>query len=188
MPMIDISDDTNARLQKVAKPLIDTYDSVIRRLLDLQETESANNVEDRAGPGTPLSDDGRMMLFDWRNPPSLKHTSVIEASFEGEQIDRSSCYWNNIMMRVIVAARKAGKSSDELFAMLFVNREKGQKSEQGYKYIDEIGFSVQGQDSQAAFRQIYDLAEKMGFKMDITFRWQSKEDAAFPNRHGRVSI
>jgi hypothetical protein len=188
MPTIDISTETNARLQKIAKPLVDTYDTVIKRLLDLQETTGAIKPDERAGPGTPLSDDGRMMVFDWRNPPSLKHTSVIEASFQGERIDRSACYWNNIMMRVIVAARKAGKSSDELFTMLFVNRDKGQKSDHGYKYVGEIGFSVQGQDSQAAFRQAYDLAEKMGFKLDVTFRWQSKEDAAFPNRQGRVSI
>lgn len=188
MPNIDISEDTNLRLQKIAKPLVDTYDTVIARLLDLQDKLDGITLDDPAGPGAPLSDDGRTMMFDWRNPPSLKHTSIMEASFQGQPIDRNSCYWNNIMMRVIVAAGKAGKSSDELFDMLFVNRERGQKSDFGFKYLDEVGFSVQGQDSNAAFRQCFDLADKMGFKLDITFRWQPKDDAAFPNRQGRASV
>ncbi|MFT8948270.1 MAG: hypothetical protein ABF876_17390 [Acetobacter aceti] len=187
MPTIDISDDTNARLQKIAKPLVDTYDTVIARLLESHENATSLGMNTPA-PGTPLKDDGRTMLFDWTNPPALAHTTVTQVSLNGELFPKSECYWNTIMVKVIQQTRKFGKSAAEILDLLFVNAKIGQETENGFKFLHDVGLSVQGQDSNAAFRQAFELANKMGFKLEVHFRWQPNEKALHPNRNGLFDL
>ena len=190
MPDVTISSATVARLQKIATPLVDSYDTVIQRLLDAYETSNVFDIPGTtdAGLGQPIKDDGGMMLFNWRNPPSLAHTTIREVNLNGEQFEKSDNFWNNIMFALIRAAHKHGKTTDQLNNLLFVNHQIGKKDDHGYKFMPDVGLSVQGQNSDNAFRQAYTLAEHMKFKLDVFFRWQNKPEAAFPSRSGAFTI
>jgi len=190
VPSIDIDEATNLRLQSMAKPLVDTYDSVIRRLLDLYEqgSSAATPAPTTVMPGAPLTDDGRIMTFDWRNPPQLAHTTVTAVNLEGVMFPKADCYWNTIMIRVIKLMSEQGHDASAIKDALSVNAMVGQKVDNGYKYLPSVGISVQGQDSNAAFRQAFELADKLGIKLEVQFRWQNKEEALYPNRVGSFIV
>jgi len=190
MPNVEIASDTMARLQKIAVPFTDTPDTVIQRLLDAYATPDVLDIPGTkpAGPGQPVKDDGAVMLFDWRNPPVLAHTTINQVVLNGEQFAKGDNYWNTIMYALIRAAYKHGKTADQLNKLLFVNHAMGMKSDNGYKFMHDIGLSIQGQNSDNAFRQSFALAEHMKFKLEVFFRWQNKPEAAFPNRTGIFTI
>lgn len=186
MPTIEISTDTMQRLQSIATPFTDTPDTVIQRLLSTSAAAAvaAPAISVPTAPGAPIKDDGRTMLFDWQNPPQLAHTTVVQVTLNGEAFAKGDCYWNTIMVRVIKAAFGHGLDANQIVSKLFVNAAIGQKTDNGYKFLPDIGISVQGQDSNGGFRQSFDLAHKMGFKLEVHFRWQNKAEAAFPNKNG----
>ena len=188
MPTIEISDTTHNRLQAVAKPLVDTYDTVIARLLDQFEKGEGQSAAASAAPGEPIADDGRKMEFNWRNPPSLTHTTILSVNLNGSNFVKGDAYWNTILLRVIEAAHKQGMDKEALFAFLTVNKHMGEKTINGFKYVSDVGISFQGATSETAFRQIFELASHCGMKLQLHFRWQGKEDAAYPNREGFFRI
>ena len=57
--------------------------------------------------------------------------------------------------------------------MLIVNSIAGRKDDNGYKYLPEIGISVQGQDANGAWRQTYELASRFGMSLEVLFTWQA---------------
>lgn len=190
MPNVDISENTVVRLQKFAKPLVDTFDTVIQRLLDAYEENDVFDIPGTkpAGPGQPIKDDGATKLFNWRNPPVLAHTTVYQVTLNGETFSKGDTYWNTIMYAVIRAAHKHGKTAEQLNQLLFVNHAIGMKTDNGYKFMNDIGLSIQGQNSDNAFRQAFELAAHMKFTLEVFFRWQNKPEAAFPNETGAFTI
>lgn len=189
MPTIEISDATNARLQGMAMPLVDTYETVITRLLDaFEKGERQSHPTTSAAPGAPIGEAGQKMEFDWRNAPSLTHTTITSVNLDGNNFVKSDTYWNTILLRVIEAAHKNGMSKEAIFAFLKVNKYMGEKTINGFKYVPDVGISFQNGNSETAFRQIFDLASHCGMKLELHFRWQGKEDAAYPNREGFFRI
>jgi hypothetical protein len=181
----ELSERTVSRLQKIAIPLQDTYDTVIARLLDEFE---ARQVDKPKKSGEPLKTEGNVMFFDPHSPPPLGFTTLTQVVLNGEQFAKSDTYWNKVMNRVILEAGKRGHDADAIFKMLTVNAFVGEKTDNGYVYLSEVGLSVQGQDSNAAFRQAFQLAEAMGFKLTVVFYWQDNEKAAYPNQRGAFEI
>lgn len=185
MASADLKDTTVARLQKHAIPLQDTYDSVINRLLDAYE--AAQSVQPKK-PGEPLKIEGNTMHFDPNNAPPLGFTTLTQVVLNGEQFAKADTYWNKVMNRVIIEAAKAGNDADALFKMLTINAAIGEKTDNGYTYLPEAGLSVQGQDSNAAFRQAFQLAEALRINLKVYFYWQDNEKAAYPNQRGLFEI
>lgn len=190
MATAEISDATNSRLQAIAIPLVDTHDSVIGRLLDHWEATKSNSPR-FVKPGQPINTlgDGTMQ-FDPANPPSLAFTSCIQIVISGEQLAKGDTYWNTMMYHMIRTVKKQKNfDSDMIFSMLSIaNAEVGIKEDNGYKFLPDVGISVQGQDSNAAFRQAYILAVLNGIKFSVHFNWQNNEKAAYPNLRGYMEF
>lgn len=188
MPKVDLSDITSSRLQKIAVPLEDTYDSVIGRLLDLYES-THSTVPRLLAPGQPIRvlEDGTME-FSPANPPSLRFTTVHQAVVDNNQLPRGDTYWNSMMNLAIRLARSSGMDAEAIVAMLFVNAIVGRKDEDGYKYMPDLGISVQGQDSNAAFRQFYSICSLINIHFTVFFSWQMNEKAAFPGQRGYFEL
>jgi len=190
MPAIEISDPTNSRLQAVAIPLSDTHDSVIARLLDHWENTKLN-LPKPVQQGAPIATlENGMMQFDPANPPPLTFTTCIQIVIAGEQLSKVDTYWNNMMYQMIRTVKKQkGLDTPAIFSMLSIaNAEIGQKEDNGYKFMPDIGLSVQGQDSNAAFRQAYQLAVLAGIKFAVFFNWQNNGKAAYPNQRGYMEL
>jgi len=187
MPSVEIADVTSARLQAIATPLVDTYDSVIVRLLDRWDATAPNQPK-VFEPGQPVrTEEDGTMVFDPANPPQLSFTSCIHILINGKALGGGDTNWNSMMLAVIRELHKKGLDAPTIHSMMGIaNSEVGVKEVHGYKYLHDVGLSVQGQDSNAAFKQAYHLAIMSGVSFHVLFKWQNKEKAVYPNRKGRL--
>tara|TARA_B100000678_G_scaffold260026_1_gene240584 strand:- start:494 stop:1066 length:573 start_codon:yes stop_codon:yes gene_type:complete len=188
-PNASISEDTNARLQAIATPLVDTHDSVIARLLDHWE-KTKGSAPKISKPGQPVStmEDGKL-VFEPSNLPSLGFTTPKQIVIDGVQLPKSDTYWNSMLNFIIRLIHAKGKDANAIVSMMNIaNAALGMKNDNGYKFLPDVGLSVQGQDSNAAFRQAYELAITNGIKGNVFFFWQNNEKAAFPNMPGYIEF
>lgn len=180
MKTILISEQTDSRLKALARPLEDTHDTVIERLLDFydsQETGGALQQVMRHRPERTL---------DPLNPPSLTHTKVISASIDGKNLQPAN--WNALLDEALRIARRSGGKFDFVKKYTSVNIVDGKKTDEGYRYLDDIKFSVQGQDANDAWRAVALLARKVGFSVEVHFFWRQRQGAAQPGESGMFKL
>jgi hypothetical protein len=182
-PSVDLSPATFTRLQAHAVPLVDTIESVINRLLDAFETKSGAPVA-AGDSGAPSP----TRQFNPNTPPDLTHTKVLGIEFDGKPLARGEANWNGLLIAAIRAARAKAKSTAELKKLVVVNFVEGQKSDEGYRFLSDIGISVQGQDANGAWRGACHVAQQLGCELKATFIWREKEAAAFPGTTGQFHI
>jgi hypothetical protein len=177
--MIDLTPATVARLQVHAVPLIDTFDSVINRAVDALESAK----------GTPTDPaDGTAQTFNPSVPPNLTHTKVLAIEFDGKALPHNEANWNGMLYAVIRRAKEIAKSPEELKKLMLVNVVEGKKTTDGYKYLSDIGLSVQGQDANGAWKGARHICQQLGLRLAVTFIWRTKEGAEFPGTTGQLVL
>ena len=177
---IEVPDDLFSRLQKHAIPFVDTPISVIERALEALEAGD-KDPEDLRKEGAPRT-------FNPAAIPDLKFTSVLSASIDGKALKKGECYWNTIMLRTIAAAAKQGSPTQDILDLLTVNSERGERDDSGYKFVSEANLSIQGQESNAAWRQAYTIASSFGIEIELVFAWQDHPKAAMRNQQGSLFV
>jgi hypothetical protein len=182
LPEIRIQDSTFARLQRHARPFVDTPDSVINLALDALEAAGApagGGEGDGHGPQIERR-------IDPRNLPSLTHTKVLSAMIDGKAIAKAN--WNLLLDEMLRRATKQLQSLHKVRDLVPVNMIQGRKEDEGYSYLTDINVSVQGQDANAACRAIVAAAHGLGIALDLVFMWRHKESAAHPGERARIVI
>lgn len=177
---VEIPDELFARLQRHAVPFVDTPVTVIERAMVALEAK-AGDVFSEEGEGAPRA-------FNPAAIPNLKFTSVLSASVDGKALKKSECYWNSIMLRVIAVAAQKGHATQDILNLLTVNSEPGKREDSGYKFVPEANLSIQGQESNAAWRQGYALASSFGIAIELIFVWQDHPKAALRNQQGSLHV
>jgi hypothetical protein len=175
--MVSISQETFTRLQAHAVPLVDSIESVINKALDALESVA----KDTAATSS-------VRAFNPDAPPSLSFTTVRSVVFEGVRHVPSETYWNSILTAAIREAAKRGMNGQQISALLIVNNVAGKKEDGGYKYVQEAGISVQGQDANAAWKAAYHLATALNLSIEVSFAWQHNPKAAYPGQSGTFSV
>lgn len=188
MPQVEISELTAKRLQAIAIPLEDTYDSAFARVLDHYE-KSQTTTPQLVNPGEPVKIlDGGRMQFSPANPPSLSFTGVHQVVIGNNQLPAGETNWNGMLLAMIREVHRKGFDAATINSMLFVNAKVGEMVGNGYKYMPDVGLSIQGQDSNAAFRQAYQLAAFNSIKFTVFFYWQAKQKAAYSGGQGYFEL
>lgn len=180
MPEITINTKTYERLQRHAKPFVDTPDTVINLALDALDQLSGRRATSNGAAAEPER------RVDPRLLPSLTHTKVLDASIDGELIPKAN--WNLLLDEILRRAMKRLGSFENLRKLCPVNMVKGHKEGEGYSYLPDIDVSVQGQDANAACRTVVTAAQGLGIALDIGFMWRPKEGAAHPGERARIRI
>lgn len=180
-PMIDLTPATVARLQVHAVPLLDTFDSVINRAVDALEGTKGTPTADPAN-GTSIQS------FNPNLPPNLTHTKVLAIEFDGKPLPHTEANWNGMLYAVIRRAKEIAKSPDELKKLITTNVVEGKKISDGYKYLSDIGLSVQGQDANGAWKGARHICQQLGLPLAATFIWRTKEGAEFPGTTGQLVL
>lgn len=180
MPEITIEQATFERLQRHAKPLVDSSDTVIVRALDALDRDRG---EDSPNSGQETGTERRI---DPRALPNLTHTKVLDASIEGNEFSRPN--WNSLLGEVLRHASRQLGSFRRLRQLSPVNMVEGQKEDEGYSYLAEINISFQGQDANGACRAIVTAAQGTGLAVEIEFMWRLKSAAAHPGERARIQL
>lgn len=182
-PAVELSSATFTRLQAHAVPLVDTIETVITRLLDAFERRDGAPASDE-GPG----ESGAARRFNPNTPPSLRHAKALAIEFDGQSLDRKEANWNGLLDAAIRKAKAGTRTTAELRKLVVVNLVEGQKTDEGYRFLSDIGVSVQGQDANGAWKAVCHIAQQLGCPVQVTFVWRDKPGAAFPGVTGQFQI
>jgi len=176
MPVIRIPDPTYQRLQAIAIPFEDTPITVIERLLS--EYEARQNPQKSA-------DSENYRVLDAETPSNLlTHTRVIRSVIASNEIRRPT--WKKIVNEAHILAFKQGLSLEALIQLSLSNIVKGEKNDIGFYYLPEINISVQGVDSNLAWRNTLHLVKNLKISVEIYFEWRIKEGSAYPGEKGKL--
>lgn len=178
--MREITDATFERLKAHAEPLVDTIDSVINRALDA--------LEEKSGSGPHGSKARSIRRFNAAAPPSLAHTSVKSIELCGRILKPNETYWNALLIATLREAAKRGKRRDDLSKLVLGNCRPGRKEDEGYRFYEDLGLSIQGQDSNAAWRATFHIASKLGLPLTVTFAWLDNPKSAYPGASGMFVV
>lgn len=183
VPSVELSPQTFARLQTHAVPLVDNIETVISRLIDFYKSSDGAPVaasSDSAGD--------KIRQFNPVSPPTLTHTKVLAVEVCGKPLEHGQSNWNGLLNAAVRVAKAHAKSPGELKQLVIIPYVEGQKVDEGYRFLSELGISIQGQDANGAWRAACHIAQKLGLQLSATFVWREKEGAAFPGVTGRLSI
>lgn len=178
--MREIADSTFERLKAHAEPLVDTIDSVINRALDALEEKSGTEPHG-VGPN-------RVRQFNPAAPPGLAHTTVKSIELCGRVLKPNETYWNTLLIAALREATSRGTATEELKQLVLGNCLVGRKEDDGYRFYKDLGLSIQGQDSNAAWRATYHVADRLGLSLKVTFAWQDNPKSAFPGSTGMFVV
>lgn len=178
MPDIRVSNATLERLKALAEPFVDTPETVIARVLDhykqSQSTENSTAEKDVNAPATPAT------RFDALNAPDLTHTKLLSAVVDGREASR----WNDVVNEAHRAAMGRVNDFNKLSKLSKSQIVKGQKSDRGYHYLEDLDLSIQGIDADYAFKNALHLARNLAFPIRVEFEWRHKPGAAYPGTRG----
>lgn len=183
---IVLSDQTIAGLKRHAEPLDDTYDSVVARLIDFFESHRSTTSEVTSVPPITRASLPPPEEFNPYSPPNLRHTKVTTARVAGMPLPNPS--WNGLLDEVLRRSFPVFGGFQALDSVASVKMVAGRKTDEGYHYIQEFDFSVQGQDANDAWKCAALLASMVQCPVEVQFVWRTKEGAAFPGTSGRFAI
>ncbi|MCH9058157.1 MAG: hypothetical protein IIB55_05975, partial [Planctomycetes bacterium] len=66
------------------------------------------------------------------------------------------------------------------------NLRRGRFKENGYRFLPEADFSIQGCDANKSCESAFRLAKVLSIPLRVTFEWREKEDAAHPGNAGAI--
>jgi hypothetical protein len=179
-PAVTLSDDTFGLLQALAKPLVDTPESVIARLAaeELARREAGTEVK-----SSPQSGAESALRLDPDRHESLTHAKLLAASFDGKELHRPK--WNSLLHHVHQVAHQRLSSFEALQRASGAHLRKGKYEKDGFHYLAQSDFSIQGVDSNFAWAHSLRLARHLRIPIRVRFQWRHKEGAALP---GKIAV
>jgi hypothetical protein len=183
MPQITISNPLLNKLKSVAEPFVDTPETVIDRCVDFYISKHGEGHFTKAESGGQ----DRPMRYAAEDAPDLTFTRLIAVTLEGAKYQKKDLYWNALLFDVVARAGTKLKSTDKLRQAILVNYVEGEGPlDKGYRYISAAKLSVQGQDSNAAWKATMHLVKAAQMNIEVVFMWENKEKAAHPGRIGQM--
>ena len=179
---IDIPEPLLKRLQKHATPFVDTPVSVIERWGDFYEQHNRLETTAKAnsnGKQSAIEIPDGVRQFDPKRPPSLLHTRV-----RGEFGAAHFSNWNDLVRIAHTHAFKKAGGFEELRKMTRAQIRKGAYSDEGYKFVPEIGVSIQGVDAGHAWEYSLRLAIHLKVPVKAEIEWRHNDKAAHPGERG----
>lgn len=164
------------RLQKHAVPFVDTPLSVIEKWAD--HFEHAQNGKTASTAELPMIEYGAKKL-DPLHPPDLSHTRA-----RGTLGANRFANWNDLVRIAHIAAFKQSGSFEELRNVTHAHIVKGESSERGYKFVADIGISIQGVDANRAWQHALRLAKYLKRPLRADIEWRQNDKAAHPGERG----
>ncbi|CAG0968626.1 hypothetical protein PHYC_01119 [Phycisphaerales bacterium] len=178
MPTITLSEATFAKVKACAEPLVDDADSVIARVFDYYAMHHAMYFNGRLGIAKP--NPIRLPI----GSRELTHTRLLTATIDGRELHRPD--WNSLTREMHELARKRLGSFEAVRKVTSANLRQGRFEENGYRYLPEVDFSIQGCDANNSAESSLRLAKAMSISLHLTFEWRERDDASHPGQAGMM--
>lgn len=186
---VTLSEETFKKLQKLARPLVDTVEDVVARLADEELARLANKElltqTAKSVDNTYTTSKETYMIINPEGHASLTHTSLRGAKVEGRQL--SNAKWNLLLEHLHVLLFRRLQTFDEVQRISSAHLKKGQYEKNGFRYIRSIDISIQGLDANHAWDCALSLAKYLRVSIEVEFRWLDKESAAYPNQLAKMA-
>jgi hypothetical protein len=176
MPKVEMPEDLLKALGELAIAFVDKEPADVVRRLVKKEMEAKTEEA--------VADD--VQTFSTTAPPDLSHTKVLMAKINGAVMQKPN--WNRLMDEVITLAAKRLKDADALSKIVLAKHVKAEKIDQGYEYFPAAKISVQGQDSNHAWKTAAHIAKELGYTIEVTFSWYDNPKASNPGKAGKFVI
>jgi hypothetical protein len=176
-PQVTLDSSTIERMKAHAEPLVDTYDTVVNRAFDALDALKAQNGQ------SPKGD----RVLNPASPPNLSFTTVKSVVLNGNRFPAPETYWNALL---IAAVRECPKhlTKEQIRKVIICNFVVGKKEDNGYKYLEDVGISIQGQDANNAWRATYRILQAIKVPVEVIFIWQDNPKAAAPGESGKFTV
>ena len=189
MPQINISQSLFAKLQAMAEPFVDTPETAITKAVEFYLSNNKIAHKPASGVGVQGVGEPALMIFQPDAPPDLTFTRPLSIELEGTRLPKAKLYWNPLLFEVVRLAASKTTNVDQLKQMLLCNYVDGEGEQKlGYHFVPEAKLSVQGQSANPAWKTIAHLAKTLGLKLEVTFIWEDKPDAAYPTKTARMTV
>ncbi len=180
MPVVRINDATFADISTLkawfkTKSPSETIDHIVRDAMDRLGIER----DDETAGAVVAPSDGAM-LFDVA--PSLTFTKPTKATINGKPIENPK--WASILHTMIAQVKAKGFEGAKLVRELGVPSRADSYDDEGYKFIPELGISVQGQSAADAWKEVDRLAKKWLILVKVEFVWRQNSKAQYPGKAG----
>jgi hypothetical protein len=175
-PQVTLEVATIERMKAYAEPLVDTFDTVIMKgldALDMLKVEANGPMQER--------------ILNPASPPNLSYTTVKSIVWKGKRLPPAETYWNPLMLTVIRECAKH-MTEEQTRNLIICNYVAGKKEDNGYKYLEDMGVSVQGQDANNAWKTTYHILQAIKMPLEVIFAWQDNPKAVSPGAIGKFSI
>lgn len=177
---IEIPEPLLKRLQRHATPFVDTPVNVIERWADFYEQHNQQKADFKAdSKHFPTDIPQGIRQFDPKRPPSLLHTRVC-----GEFAETPYSNWNDLLRIAHIHAFREARSFEELRKVTRAQIRKGSYSNEGHKFVPEIGISIQGVDADHAWPYALRLAVHLKVPLQAEIEWRNNDKAAHPGERG----
>ncbi|HEY4123218.1 MAG TPA: hypothetical protein VGM36_01310 [Rhizomicrobium sp.] len=188
MPQINISQPLFSKLQMIAEPFVDTPETAIAKAVEFYL--SHNKASAKQSPNSPSNvGEPALLVFQADAPPDLTFTRPLSVELEGMKLPKAKLYWNPLLFEVVRIATSKTESTDKLKQLLLCNYVDGEGDQKlGYNFIREAKLSVQAQSANPAWKSIAHLAKALGLKLEVTFIWEDKPNAAYPTKMARMTV
>lgn len=94
------------------------------------------------------------------SPENLTHTKIINGKFGNQNI----LNWNKLVDVAHIQAMNAIGDFSDLANFSISGISKGRRSDKGFRFLPEIGISIQGENANHAWKSALHLAKKLRLK------------------------
>lgn len=182
MPVIRINDAAFANLKSIStwwgtKTPAETLDRVIRETMEQLGLE-----QDDEGDEAVVTT-GDVMHFE--STPGLSFTKPLKVTINGKNLQ--SPRWSSILLTTIAAVKsKTGLEGDKLVRELGVPAKAERYEDDGFKFHEDLGISVQGQSASDVWKEVSRLAQHHCIPVSVEFWWRQNPKAQFPGKTGSL--
>lgn len=180
MPVVRINDATFADISTLktwfkTKSPSETIDHIVREAMEQLGIEHDDETR-----GDSVEQTNGTMLFD--SAPSLTFTKPKKATINGKPVKNPN--WASILHMMIAQLKAKGFEGEKLVGELGIPSKAVSYDNEGYKYVPELGISVQGQSAADAWKEIDRIAKKWLIPINVEFVWRQNPKAQYPGKAG----
>lgn len=180
MPQIEITESAHEYLKSLAEPFVDTPASVLDRLIS-QHQKLLGSSEVVAASPTYQRDEA---VYRIESLPDLLHTKLEMAMIAKEPVSRPK--WSTLVEGMIKRAAVEGHDTTTIINALEAQTWRGQKSDTGFRFVQEAGLSFQKLDANRSCRAVLGLSRAFDIPVEIQFFWRDNPKAFKPSSFGKI--